>query len=223
MIAVASAASVQAKDREAWNKRDLVLGTAIALIMGTMFTILSSGMSLVVTFVPGIVLTWLAYVWLYVRKAKLPEVAQFLPHFFSLLAVQFVHFAEEFTTGFRIRFPELYGGAAYSADLFVTFNMVAYCLFSLSCILAFTKKLRFLLVPALFFVIYGAIGNAISHTWWSLYLRSYFPGLYTAQIFWIGGPLVLHRLVGWRPAFTIMALFALVLVPLLTFFASPRV
>ena len=137
--------------------------------------------------------------------------------------MQFIHFAEEYVTGFSSKYPLLYGGVPYSEDLFVSFNMIPYSIFALACILAFTKNVRFLLIPPLFFIIYGAIGNAIAHTWWSIYLQSYFPGLVTAQIFWIAGPFVLYKLVGRRQiVFTIIILFALVLIPLLTIFASPE-
>lgn len=212
---------IRAIDSDVLSTRDLAVGTAVALVMGTVFTLLSSGLSLIVTFVPGVVFAWLTYVWLYFSKTKLPNGSDFLPVFFVALAMQFIHFAEEFTTGFRVHFPQLYGGAPYSEDLFVTFNMIAYFMFTMTTILVFTKSLRFLLVPSLFFIVYGAIGNAVSHTWWSLYLRAYFPGLVTAQVYWFVGPLVLYRLVS-RPkvVFTIITLFALVLIPLLTFFAS---
>jgi hypothetical protein len=39
-------------------------------------------------------------------------------------------------------------------------------------------------------LINSAIGHAISHTLWSLYLQVYFPGLVTAQISRILGPFV---------------------------------
>jgi hypothetical protein len=204
------------------HTKDFVIGTVIALVMGTIFTLLSSGMSLIVTFVPGIIFSWLTYAWLFIKKTPLPTGSAFLPLFFALLAVQFIHFAEEFITGFRTQYPVLYGGMPYSDNLFVSFNMISYAIFSLACILAFTTKLRFLLIPALFFIIYGALGNAIAHTWWSLYLQSYFPGLITAQLFWIAGPFVLSKLVGRRKVvFLIILLFMLVLLPLLTIFASP--
>ena len=102
----------------ALSKTDLIIGTIIALVMATAFTLLSSGLSLIVTFVPGIVVSWLTYVWLYLNKRHLPSGVVFLPVFFVALAVQFIHFAEEFTTGFRSSFPLLYGGTPYSADLF---------------------------------------------------------------------------------------------------------
>jgi hypothetical protein len=204
------------------SKGDLIIGTVIALVMGTIFMSLSSGMSLIVTFVPGLVFTWLAYVWLHVKKTKLPDAAEFIPVFFVALSVQFIHFAEEFTTGFYTKFAVLYGGAPYSVDLFVIFNMVAYFIFTLACVLVFTRNLRFLLLPVLFYVIYGAIGNAISHTWWSLYLRSYFPGLVTAQLYWVAGPFVLNKLFrNRRDSLAIIVLFAIALIILLTAFAMP--
>lgn|GEM_PF-597728 len=205
------------------SKHDLIIGTVIALVMGTVFTQLSSGMSLIVTFIPGLVFTWVAYVWLYVKRTSLPSSTQFFPLFFTTLAVQFIHFAEEFTTDFSAKFPLLYGGVPYSIDLFVTFNMVSYFIFTVSCILVFTKRYKFLLMPVLFYVIYGAIGNAISHTWWSLYLRSYFPGLVTAQLYWVLGPMVLEKVMGnRRNLITLTVLFALVLIMLLTIFAIPN-
>ena len=204
------------------GKKDFIIGTVIALVMGTTFTLLSSGKSLLVTFVPGIVITWLTFAWLYKKQINLPDGPAFFPLFFATLAWQFIHFAEEFTTGFRSQFPLLYGGTPYSDNLFVTFNMLSYFIFTLACILVFTRGLRFLLVPILFYIIYGAIGNAISHTWWSVYLKSYFPGFVSAQLYWILGPLVLYKLLGERRAvLAIVILFALVLIPLLTIFALP--
>jgi hypothetical protein len=208
---------------ETLNRTDLILGTIIAIALGVAFTRLSSGLSLIVTFVPGLVFTWLVYFWLYRTQTKLPDETTFLPLFFTTLAVQFLHFAEEHATGFRTQFPLLYGGSPYADNLFVTFNMLSYFVFTVGCLLVFTGQLRFLLVPVLFFVIYGALGNAISHTWWSLYLHGYFPGLVTAQAYWVLGPLVLYRLVGERKrVIWISLLFAATLVLLLTIFAHPN-
>lgn len=204
------------------EKKDIIIGTVIALIMGTIFTWLSSGASLLVTFVPGLVVTWAVFLWMYVKKRELPSSGEFLPIFFAALSVQFIHFAEEYTTGFYTKFPLLYGGMPYSVNLFVIFNMNAYFIFTLACLLAFTRNVRFLLLPAMFYIIYGAIGNAISHTWWSLYLGSYFPGLITAQLYWVAGPLALHKLLGSRKEVSvIMSGFGVLLIILLSIFATP--
>jgi hypothetical protein len=201
---------------------DLIIGVVMAFIMGTTFALLSSGSSLIVTFVPGAIVTALTFGWLYLKQVPLPQGNSFIPAFVGLLAIQFLHFGEEFSTGFATDFPALYGGVPYSANLFVLFNMAAYFVFTVACLVAFGTRRWFLLMPALFFIIYGAIGNAIAHTWWSVYLGAYFPGLVTAQAYWIGGPLVLGKLMGQRRAALItVGAFALVLVPLLTIYASP--
>lgn len=99
--------------------------------------------------------------------------------------------------------------------------MVSYAVFTMSCLAAFLTKRRFLLLPAVFFVIYGAIGNAIAHTWWSIQLGDYFAGVVTAQLYWVAGPWVLYRLIGdRRQTAQIVAGFIAVLVPLLTIFAD---
>lgn len=170
------------ENNEILSKKDLIIGTVIILVMGTTFALLSSGMSLIVTFIPGLIFTWLTFVWLFMKKTKLPSSSEFFPYFFGLLAVQFLHFAEEFITGFRVKFPTLYGGTEYSENLFVAFNMLSYFIFTLACILAFTKKLRF---------------------------------------FWIAGPIVFYKLLGNRKEmFTIIVLFAVVLIALLIVFAK---
>ncbi len=58
---------LEATNSAVLSKKDVVIGTVIALVMGTTFTLLSSGMSLTVTFVSGVVFSWLTYVWLFVE------------------------------------------------------------------------------------------------------------------------------------------------------------
>jgi len=174
---------------------DFAIGSVIALLMIAGFSRASSGRSLLVTFVPGVAVSWLVLSWMYLRHATLPSSQTFVPWFFSALTVQFLHFAEEFVTDFRSFFPRLYGGDPYSERTFVVFNMVSYALFSSCCLLVFYLDARYLLVPVLFFVVYGAIGNAISHTLWSLTARAYRPGLVTAQSYWVVGPVALYKLI----------------------------
>jgi hypothetical protein len=126
----------------------------------------------------------------------LPRSEEFLPVFFATLGIQFLHFAEEYLTDFKTFFPTLYGGAAFGNELFVSFNMASYAIFTFACLLAIHARLRFFLIPVLFFVIYGAIGNAVSHTWWTFDAQAYRPGFFTAQAYWVAGPLVLYKLLG---------------------------
>ncbi|PSL44713.1 hypothetical protein CLV51_10585 [Chitinophaga niastensis] len=202
------------------SKKDFLIGTVIVIIMATIFTIIG-GLPLIVTFVVSLLFTWIAFLYLFIKKTTLPSLSSFLPFYFITFAWQFIHFNEEFYTGFRIDFPHLYSVSEYSATKFVTINMLSYFVFTVTCVLAFKKRLNFLLVPVLFYIVYGAIGNAIAHTWWSIYSKGYFPGFYTAQVYWILGPLVLYKLFPSKKMVAIfIILYALVMIPMLTFFAK---
>jgi len=200
------------------SRRDLVVGSLIALVIGSVFALLGSGRSLLVTFVPGMAIAWALFVWMGVRRRPLPPWSSFVPLFFGALGVQLLHFTEELVTGFAVRFPGLYGGAPYDTATFVVFNLTAYTIFGAACVVGFRTRLRFLLIPVLFFLVYGTVGNAVAHTWWSVLERGYFPGLLTAQVYWVLGPLLLSRLFGWRTTTVVVVTFGCVLVPLLTFF-----
>jgi hypothetical protein len=204
------------------ERKDLIVGTIIAMIMASLFTWLG-GLPLVVTFIPGLVISWLIFLRMYFKKSELPEGGSFFPIYFLTLAWQFIHFNEEFLTGFYDLFPQLYGRNPWNPGFFVSINMVAYFVFVIACLLVFTKNLNFLVIPILFFIVYGAIGNAIAHTWWVILQKSYFPGFFTAQAYWILGPLALSRLIGSRRDVIISSvLFALMLIPLLTIFIHTK-
>jgi Protein of unknown function with HXXEE motif len=191
---------------------DFGIGTVIAVLMAIGFTRISSGRSLIVTFVPGVVISWLVMLWMFVQHIDLPAAGHFLPYFFAALVVQFLHFTEEFRTDFKTFFPVRYGGSAYSDNLFVTFNMAAYAVFTTCAVSVFYLHARYLLMPALFFIVYGAIGNAISHTVWSAVARAYRPGFVTAQAYWVIGPLALYQLIGSAAATAVTCVaFAVVL------------
>ncbi|MCP1198990.1 hypothetical protein [Notoacmeibacter sp. MSK16QG-6] len=174
--------------------RDLIFGAAITIVMATFF-VWFGGLPLLGTFVPGLIFAW-GLLWKMKQQKSLPDGPGLYPLYFGALAWQFIHFTEEYLTGFRTRFPELFGSAAYSAEFFVEINMISYSVFVLAFILAFEAKKRFLLIPVLFFTVYGAIGNAIAHTYWVFTTGDYFPGFLTAQLYWLLGPLLLARLIG---------------------------
>ena len=198
------------------SRRDLVIGTVIALIMGSVF-IKTGGLPLMVTFVPGLFVSVGAISYMFIKKVEFPKASVFVPLFFATLAWQFIHFNEEFITGFYMKFPALYGTMPYSLEKFVTVNMISYFVFSLSCILIYTKGLRFLVLPMRFFIIYGAIGNAITHAWWVIWLKGYFPGFFTSLVYWVLGPLMLGTLVGSKKiAWLIVAITSVILIPLVT-------
>jgi hypothetical protein len=202
--------------------KDFGIGTVIVIFMAVLFALVG-GKPLIVTFIPGLVVSWLIYLWMYRNKTKLPEWSTFSPIYFLTLAWQFIHFTEEYLTGFYNRFPLLYGHTPYSLHLFISFNMVSYFVFVVACLLVFTKSLKFLVVPVLFFLVYGAMGNAITHTWWVILQKAYFPGFYTAQVYWMLGPLALSTFIGSRRT-TLLSLVLLVavLIPMTTVFIQAK-
>ncbi|MGB8622951.1 MAG: hypothetical protein WCD16_09040 [Paracoccaceae bacterium] len=198
------------------NRADLGIGSGIALVMAGTFVAIG-GTPLLATFVPGLIVTWVIFFGMYLKQVTLPAGRKLYPIYFGVLAWQFIHFSEEFMTGFRFRFPDLFGSQPFSTDLFVGINMVSYFVFVMAFILVFAAGRRFLLVPVLFFIVYGALGNAISHTYWVIWVQGYFPGFFTAQLYWVLGLLLLTRLVGsFRAALIATTGFAVLLLSVLT-------
>jgi len=183
--------NIEQSKNQRLTKKEFVIGTIIAVVLLTAWIIGSSGMSLIATFVPGLIFAWTLFAILYFKQIELPDYNIFLPLYFLALGWQFIHFAEEFMTNFKEIFPTTYGGQPYSNNTFVAFNMSSYFVFIISPVLVYFKGLKFLLVPVLFFTVYGALGNAIAHSWWSIYSGKYFSGLYTALAYWILAPTLL--------------------------------
>jgi hypothetical protein len=173
------------------TKSDFLIGSGVSVVMLSLFVWGSSGMSLVATFVPGLIFAWFLFTFIYLNKIELPDYNIFLPVYFLTLGWQFVHFAEEFITNFKELFPVMYGGLPYSENSFVIFNMFSYFMFIVSPVLLYFRGLKFLFIPVLFFIVYGAMGNAIAHSWWSIYFGQYFSGLYTSLMYWILGTVLL--------------------------------
>jgi Protein of unknown function with HXXEE motif len=171
--------------------RDFFNPTIVAIFLIIAFSIFSSGLSLIVTFVPGMILAYVLYLVTFFRK--LPDALDILPLYFFALAVQFLHFAEEHATHFDVAFPALFNAPPYPHNLFVSFNMVAYFMFIIGG-LAIYWKFKPLTLIALFFVSYGVLGNAIAHLVFAIVAKGYFPGLYTSLLYWILAPMLLKRI-----------------------------
>lgn len=175
------------------SKRVIAIATGMAIVMIAVFWIFSSGWSLRLTFVPGVVLAYALLLFTVARKAPEPE--RILPAYLVAVAMQMLHFAEEYATGFYEQFPVLFGGAPYAPSTFVIFNMCAYFAFVLGAIMLYQKVREPMLIP-LFFITYGVIGNAVTHVIFAIMVGGYFPGLYTSLLYWVLAPILLRGL--WR-------------------------
>jgi Protein of unknown function with HXXEE motif len=144
------------------------------------------------SFAPAIVAAFFCY--LLTSYRQMPKVDRVLPIYLLALAIQFLHFTEEYIYGFQFRLTEIMSGMPpFKTNVFVAFNMIAYCLFLLAG-LGMYKGIKFAMIIVWFFVIGGVLGNAIWHPLLALRVGGYFPGLYTSFAYWILGPILVRRL-----------------------------
>jgi Protein of unknown function with HXXEE motif len=101
------------------------------------------------------------------------------------LAVQSLHFMEEFVTGFEHRFPSLLGLPVWSERFFVAFNLIWISLWILSAV-GLQRGNRAALFPVWFFAI-AAMANGIAHPVLAVAAGGYFPGLITSPVLGILG------------------------------------
>lgn len=198
--------------------RDVASAAVLCAGMCAAFWVLGSGASLRVTFVPGALVTLALVVVLRRTGTPLPSPGRLLPVYAAALAWQLVHFAEELATGFWRDFPVLYGGSPYPVRTFVWFNALAYVAFGAATVGVVLHGRGALLLPSLFFVVYGTLGNAVTHLVWAALAGGYFPGLVSACGYLVIGPLLLGRMwVGsrWSHVGAVVVVLAAVLVPCL--------
>lgn len=211
---------LKSSDERKITQRDMIIASVLTIIMGSFFTYLSHGKSLLVTFLPGLACAWSIYLLMFVKKISLPQTEKFTPIFLIALAAQFLHFAEEHGTGFISFFGIHYGGAPYDDNIFTWFNMASYAVFTLGYVFGMYFGKRFLLIPAFFFICAGVLGNAIWHVVWFFETGQYQPGLYTALLYFIIAPYLLYKLLGQKKyVVAVIGAFTLVLVPLLLTFS----
>jgi hypothetical protein len=145
----------------------------------------------VLIFIPGVIITFFFYLNTYDRKSD--QAPQLLPWYLVALAIQLIHFTEEYSTDFVTRLPAIFGQAPYPLDYFVAFNMIAYSIFIIGGIALYLKAKAFLIIP-LFFILIGVFFNGVAHVFLSIYVGGYFPGLYTALIYVGLGPFLILKI-----------------------------
>jgi hypothetical protein len=106
---------------------------------------------------------------------------------FAVLALQALHFGEEYTTEFYRLFPQRLGLAPWSAQFFLLFNIAWLALWSLAILAARAGSATLFAGIALWFLAIAAIGNGVAHPVLALLARGYFPGLITAPFLGVAG------------------------------------
>jgi hypothetical protein len=129
--------------------------------------------------------------------AQRPSASQLAPVVkpaLAVLALQCLHFIEEFTTEFYVRFPERLGLAPWSAEFFVVFNVTWIVLWLLGIWAARAGRAPTYAAIVLWFLGIAAIANGIAHPILALLARGYFPGLITSPFLGIAGVFLVRLL-----------------------------
>jgi Protein of unknown function with HXXEE motif len=122
------------------------------------------------------------------------DTAAVLPAYLIAIAVQCVHFTEEYVTGFQHRFPRLFGDD-WSDARFVTFNMLWLAAFVLAA-LGIYRRVPLAYLVVLFLALIGGVANGASHLVLGAINRGYFPGVITAPLCLLMGIVLLSRIFG---------------------------
>lgn len=184
---------------EAARRRDFlrvaVPSVAIAAVLIVCFAWVSPGSAMWWTFIPAMVIALGLHLASTARRA--PDPARVLPIYLVAFAWQFLHFAEEFTGGFWIRWPlDVFGAFPMDLTFFVWGNMASYAAFAMGA-LAIYRGWRIPLLIAWFFAIMGTIGDGIGHVVYAIVTADpLFPGTITGIGYLVIGPILVARM--WR-------------------------
>ena len=136
--------------------------------------------------------SWALY--MFTLRKRMPEPAEVAPLYLFALGWQFVHFIEEFETGFQFRWlTEIFRTQPYGDNKFVLINLLSYTAFAVSGV-GLMLRVPHLSIPAIFFTVMGVMVNGVQHPLYSAMTRGYFPGLWSSLGDLVLGPLLLKRM-----------------------------
>jgi hypothetical protein len=133
-----------------------------------------------------------------VRKPDAERLARAAPWTLAVIAIQALHFAEEFATGFHERFPAMFGLAPWTPEFFVSFNMAWLAAWSLAVSGAVTRRATLGAAWLIWFLALAAVANGVAHPVLAVVAGGYFPGLLTSPVLGVAG-IVLIRALARRP------------------------
>ena len=173
-------------------RREVYVPIVITLITATVLYFGSPSPWITGVFLVFLAVSLLFYFVIYPEDA-IPDL-RLAQWYFVALAVQCLHFVEEYVGAIYIKLPALLEIPPISKDGFVVFNLVAYAIFILGGI-ALIKHLRSFMIIPIFFILLGVFANGIIHVLLTLWNGSYFPGLYTAIAYLFLGPFLLRQII----------------------------
>ena len=125
------------------------------------------------------------------------EPAALLPVYLAAVALQCLHFCEEYLTGFQRDFPRLFA-AEWSDRQFVVFNALWLAVFVLAG-LGVYRRIGLAVIVVWFFALAGGVANGAAHLVLCVVTRRYFPGALTAPFVLLLGVILVRRLAAAGP------------------------
>lgn len=130
----------------------------------------------------------------FLQNPDADRLARAAPWALVVLAIQSLHFTEEFSTGFHERFPAMLGFAQWTPVFFVVFNMAWIAAWSLAIAGAVTRRASFPAGWLIWFLAIAAAGNGIAHPVLAIVGGGYFPGLVTSPVLGVTGIFLVRAL-----------------------------
>lgn len=127
------------------------------------------------------------------RDLELDDRTKLVGVFLLGISCQCAHFIEEFTTGFHMLFPPLFGLTPISAELFVGFNVFWLGIWAIAAF-GVIRNSRVAYFPVWFFGLAMCL-NGIAHPLLSVWQSGYFPGLVTSPVVGIMGLMITRNLI----------------------------
>jgi hypothetical protein len=128
------------------------------------------------------------------RKADAEQLSLAAPWTLAVLAIQSLHFAEEFATGFHERFPAMLGLAPWTAEFLVGFNAAWIAAWALASSAAIVRRATFVAAWLIWFLALAATANGLAHPVLAMAAGGYFPGLLTSPVLGVAGLVLIRQL-----------------------------
>ena len=130
------------------------------------------------------------------RRGQAAAGGRVLPTAAATLALQALHVAEEFATGFHVVGPRAIGLPSWPPEMFVSVNLAAIAVWCMVLRIFALGRSSLLPTALLWFLALMGMGHAVIHAGLSIMNRAYYPGTITGVLLGIAGFLLAACLSG---------------------------
>lgn len=166
------------------TRRDRITASALILLVAIAQQIFMGPAVALIT--AGLVASY--FLWAFTDWHAAPS--KILPLYVLAIAVQFLHVAEEYSSGFQRKFPQLLG-YQWTDARFLSFNALWIAIFILAALVIRRTVIAYLIV---IFLAAGGVAHGAGHILLFALQRGSFPGIITAPFLVIVGVALLLRL-----------------------------